>query len=104
MKKLLFTLVITFAAVTADAACLKCDQTTGWWCFMSIDGRYSNCDSPTGAGCFMWGVCGGGSECGDFCMQNVAGVRFTNDLRLASVSVTVPLASPTPKARPQTGV
>ena len=92
MKKLLFTLVITFIAVAADAACIKCNQTTGWWCFMSVDGTYSHCDSPTGAGCFMWGVCGGGSECSsDFCMENVAEVRYSDDLQLASVSVTVPL-------------
>jgi hypothetical protein len=105
MKKLLFTLIITFAAVTADAACIKCNQTTGWWCFMSVDGTYAYCDSPTGAGCFMWGVCtGGGSDCGEHCILNIAGVRFSNDLRIASVSVTVPLAYPTPKARLQTGV
>ena len=91
MKKLLFTLVITFSALTADAACIKCDQTTGWWCFMSAYGTYSHCDSPTGAGCFMWGVCTGGSECSsDFCMENVAAVRYSNDLQIASVSVSVP--------------
>ncbi len=91
MKKLLFTLVVTFIAVAADAACIKCNQTTGWWCFMSVDGTYSHCDSPTGAGCFLWGACGG-SECEQFCEQDiVADVRFTNDLQVASVSVTVPL-------------
>lgn len=99
MKKLLFTLIITFAAVAADAACIKCNQTTGWWCFMSVDGTYSHCDSPTGAGCFMWGSCLG-SACEQYCEEYpVADVRFTNDLRIASVSVTVPLVHPTPKTR-----
>ena len=83
MKKLLFTLVVTFIAVTADAACLKCNQTTGWWCFMSVDGTYAHCDSPTGAGCFMWGTCSAG-QCDKFCELNpVAAVRFTDDLRIA---------------------
>jgi hypothetical protein len=102
MKKLLFTLAITLIAVSADAACLKCNQTTGWWCFMSVDGTYAHCDSPTGAGCFMWGACAA-SECQYGCEENiVAAVRLTNELQIASVSVTVPVDPPA-HARRQAG-
>jgi len=92
LKKTLLILVITLAAASANAACIKCDQTTGWWCFMSVYGTYAHCDSPTGAGCFMWGACAG-SECNFGCeFYPVGEVRFTNDLQLASVAVSVPLS------------
>lgn len=97
MKKLLFALAITLTAVATDAGCIKCDQTTGWWCFMSIYGTHAHCDSPTGAGCFMWGACTGG-ECDDFCVQNIAQVRLTSEMQVASVSITVPLTDSQPRA------
>jgi hypothetical protein len=91
MQKILFAVVILFLAVAADAGCIKCDQSTGYWCFMSTFGTKTNCDNPTGAGCFTWGSCSP-AECDYGCIENpVAAVPFSDRMQIASVSVTVPL-------------
>jgi len=90
MHKFLFAVLITFLAVAADASCLKCDQSTGWWCFMSTFGTKAHCDSPSSAGCITWGSCTV-SECDDSCIQNIAVLRFTERMQIASVTVVVPL-------------
>jgi len=91
MKRVLLAVVILSLAASANAGCLKCDQTTGWWCFMSTFGTKANCDSPTGAGCFTWGTCGPSACDYDSCMENVAVLPFNDSMRIASVSVAVPL-------------
>ena len=93
MQKVLFAVLALFIAVAADAACIKCDQSTGYWCFMSIFGTKTNCDNPTGAGCFTWGKCSTGDGCDeDFCIQNpVAALPFNDRMQIASVTYVVPL-------------
>ena len=90
MQKVLFAVVILFLAASANAFCLKCDQSTGYWCFISTYGTKSNCDNPTGAGCFTWGYCNPG-ECEYGCIENPVALQFNDRMQIASVSVAVPL-------------
>jgi hypothetical protein len=96
MRKLLFiTLTLAlFTAATADAGCIRCDQWTGYQCYMSVYGTKAFCDSPSNAGCITWGYCSPGAGCNDdWCIQYIAAIRFTREMRVASVSITVPLGS-----------
>jgi|SRR5579872_872816 len=95
MKTFVGILLIVATAAVADAGCIKCDQSTGYWCYMRSDGTKSGCDSPSGAGCITWGSCSSGSECDyEACeLYPVAEARpYSHDLRIATVSVTVPVS------------
>ena|ERR1700752_4085236 len=91
MRKLLFlTLTLALMTTAANAACIRCDQWTGYTCFMSIYGTKAHCDSPTNAGCFMWGSCSSSGECDDDrCIQNPVALRYSNQMRFASMSIIV---------------
>src|SRR5579885_625323 len=94
MKTFLGILLLLATAAIANAGCIKCDQSTGYWCFMRFDGTKSGCDSQTNAGCITWGTCTpSGQEC-DGCEEYPVGSArpFTNNLRIASVSITVPMS------------
>lgn len=91
-KLLLLTFTIALLAAAADAACIRCDQWTGYQCYMSIYGTKAYCDSPSNAGCITWGSCSTSGECNDdWCVQNPVALRFTNEMQFASMSITVPL-------------
>jgi len=91
MKKVLLAIIFLSIAAGANAFCIKCDQSTGYWCFISTYGTKTNCDNPTGAGCFTWGSCSS-AECDYGCIENpVAALPFNDRMRIASVSVSVPL-------------
>jgi hypothetical protein len=99
MKKLLLFAALLLLASAADASmCIKCDQSTSYRCFMSIYGTKAKCDSPSDAGCFMWGACTASSDCADGCPFVLAGAIRSDDLQLASVSVTVEQAQKKPAA------
>lgn len=95
MTKRLIVLGILFLCLfalagSAGATCIKCDQTTGYYCFISTDGRYANCDSPTYSGCVLWGSCGGSGGCGDQvkrCPYQQSQL-WSEDYKLASVTVS----------------
>jgi hypothetical protein len=75
--------------------CKKCDQSTGYACFMSrVDATHSGCDTPSDAGCALWGSCTvseGGDDCGDGCVFDLGkAAPMTNDLEVASVTIVVP--------------
>ena len=91
MKTVLLSVVVLFLAVAADAFCLKCDQSTGYWCFISTYGTKTNCDNPTGAGCFTWGSCNPTQCDSEWCIENPAALPFNDRMSIASVSVAVPL-------------
>lgn len=93
MKKVFLSVFILFLAVGANAFCLKCDQSTGYWCFISTFGTKAKCDNPTGAGCFTWGSCSSGASCDYGCVENIAALPFTDYMKVASVSVMVPQRS-----------
>lgn len=93
----LFTLLMMILASRAQAACIRCDQSTGWRCYMRIDGTHSNCDSPSDAGCFVWGACSPGGGGGGWCIfpdcdpfQDMRARPLTRDMELAAVRVTPP--------------
>jgi len=89
-KLLLLTLTLTLLATTASAGCIRCDQWTGYQCFMSIYGTKMFCDNPSNAGCITWGSCSSGGECNDdWCLQNPVALRFTKELQFASMSITL---------------
>src|SRR3954470_15979133 len=73
MKPILLVVALTLLAAAAEATCIKCDQSTGYRCYMSINGTKTHCDSPSDAGCFMWGVCTGASDCEHGCILNPTG-------------------------------
>jgi hypothetical protein len=94
-------LVVMFLAGSAQAFCIKCDQSTGYACFIRLDGTKANCDSPSDAGCVTWGACsrtrggGDGGPCNGFfpdCdpFQWMRATPMSNDLEVAVVSVTMP--------------
>jgi len=97
--RLRIALAVIFLAVvtsSAQAGCLKCDQTTGYACFLSrINATHSGCDTPSNAGCALWGSCtvseGGGDDCGEHCILEIEGAApMTNNLEVASVTIAVP--------------
>ena len=91
-KLLLLTLTLTPAllATTAGAGCIRCDQWTGYQCFMSTYGTKMFCDSPSNAGCITWGSCSAGGDCNDdWGLENPVALRFTNELQFASMSITL---------------
>jgi hypothetical protein len=102
MKNVLLAAALILIAAAADATCIKCDQSTGYRCYMSIYGTKANCDSPSDAGCFTWGACSGGSECDFGCVFDpVALARPTDDLLVASVTITSPQPENTKSTAPK---
>jgi len=110
-------LFVLFAAIVASSAqagmCKKCDQSTGYACFMSrINATHSGCDTPSNAGCALWGSCtvsegGGDEDCGDHCVLDIGNATpMTNDLEVASVTVAVPASRSRslPKTNAQTAI
>lgn len=93
MRKFVLALLVILWAVGANAGCLKCDQSTGYWCFISIYGTKMYCDTPTNAGCMTWGACNpGAGDCVDpeSCVQYPeARTRTRENLQIASVTVRV---------------
>lgn len=92
MKIVVGVLLMMVTAAVAEAGCIKCDQTTSYWCVIRTDGTKKACDSPTSAGCITWGSCSSsGSDCQVGCEQypTANAIPFSNHLRLATVSVTV---------------
>lgn len=102
--RLRIAFVVIFAAVIASsvqaARCIKCDQTTGYACFMAQGGTHSGCDTPSNAGCALWGTCtandgGGDDDCGEHCVLDIGNAApMTNDLEVASVTIAVPASRP----------
>jgi hypothetical protein len=94
-KRLFITLTLALLTAAADAGCIRCDQWTGYQCYLSVYGTKAFCDSPSNAGCITWGYCSPGGGCNDNnrCIQYIASVGFTREMRFASVSITVPLPS-----------
>ena len=100
MKNFLLAAASILIAVAADATCLKCDQSTGYRCFMSINGTKANCDSPSDAGCITWGSCTSNADCTFGCLlERAEVVSRTDDLKLAAVTVVVPLRPESHAAR-----
>jgi hypothetical protein len=94
MRKLLLLLLpftLALFATTASAGCIRCDQWTGYQCFMSVYGTKMFCDNPSNAGCITWGACSSGGECNDDdrCLQEPVALRFTKELQFASMSITL---------------
>ncbi len=93
----LFVLLILVVASTVHAGCIKCDQTTGYICYMRTDGTKSGCDNPSDAGCATWGTCTHTSDdCTDDCVYSLGQAQpMSNSMEVASVSIT----SPAPQAK-----
>jgi hypothetical protein len=99
------SLVVMFLAGSAQAFCIKCDERTGYTCFIRQDGTKANCDSPSNGGCITWGSCrprgdGGGGPCDGFfpdCdpFQSLRATPMSNDFEVAAVYVTTPKSSRT---------
>jgi hypothetical protein len=93
-KLLLVSLFLVFLPVVASAGCIRCDQTTGYFCYMRSDGRYAQCETLSG-GCATWGYCDPSAEQCEppkKCpfQNNWGSVSLTGDYRLASVTVVSP--------------
>jgi Anaphase-promoting complex subunit 11 RING-H2 finger len=89
----LFVLLLVVIASTVQAGCIKCDQTTGYICYMRLDGTKSGCDNPSDAGCATWGSCthNVGDDCTDDCVYTLGQAEpMSNSLEVASVTITSP--------------
>lgn len=85
---ILSLVLLALAGSAAADTCKKCDQSTGYWCYISTYGKFSGCDTPTLSGCVLWGSCvGGGCEPAKKCpLQNAQ--LWSDDFKLASVTIS----------------
>jgi hypothetical protein len=96
MKTFLLAAAVILIAAAANAICLKCDQSTGYRCYMSIYGTKANCDSPSGAGCFTWGACAGGSYCEFGCVLNPDGAAPPTKVDPVTITSPAPATAKSP--------